>query len=234
MENAEFIQKVLLSVVVGCLCLAVPVGLIALRVSPWWRRRTKRKKHSTTKYPTALEDTKKASDKIRPTDTVEVPKQPRPGTLSGPAHRPGIGHYSHEDEVFPNGCTRAQYHGAGINDSTIEYLGLDLDPGAPSPQDAGMAIAEAIGGGYYPPPQPPLEDWMHPLRPDYEAEHLRQELDNLEDRAICLGVEYEVGRLREQLDGMRTLGLDQEIDHLRRQLDDLEGAIAEEALSDDW
>ena len=75
---------------------------------------------------------------------------------------------------------------------------------------------------------------MHPLRPDYEAEHLRQELDNLEDRAICLGVEYEVGHLREQLDGMRTLGLDQEIDHLRRQLDDLEGAIAEEALSDDW
>ena len=93
-ENIEVANLVLLSVVVGCMCLAVPVGLIALRVSPWWRRRAKRKKHSTTKYPIALEDTKKASDEIRRTGAVALPKRSRPRTMSGSTSRKPVSHPS--------------------------------------------------------------------------------------------------------------------------------------------
>lgn len=84
MEGIEVMPKVLLSVAVGCLCLAVLVGLIALRLSPWWRKMTKRKKRSTAKYPIAK---KESSDETRRTDAMTFPKRPRPRTLSGPASR---------------------------------------------------------------------------------------------------------------------------------------------------
>jgi len=44
--------------------------------------------------------------------------------------------------MFPNGYTRAQYHEAGIDDSTIEYRGFDRDPSTPSP------LGEMFPNGY--------------------------------------------------------------------------------------
>lgn len=145
MENVEVIRQVLLYVAVGCLCLAIPLGLIALRMSPWWRRRAKRKKRSIAERPTA----RRLGDEIRRTGTATTPKQFWPRTPYGAAQRPGTANYTDYDEMFPNGYTRAQYHEAGIDDSTIEYWGFDRDPSAPSPLGAGEAIAEAMDEGWW-------------------------------------------------------------------------------------
>ena len=46
MGDIEIINLLLLGLATGSLCLAIPVGFLALRASPWWRKRAKRKKRS--------------------------------------------------------------------------------------------------------------------------------------------------------------------------------------------
>ena len=145
MENVEtVINLVVLSVAIGCLCLAVPIGILALRASPWWRRKAKRKKHPTVN--------KKARDETRRTNAITFPKQPRPETPSLatvlPSEQRVLDYSPNNGDLFPSGYTSAQYHEAGIDDSTINYWGFDRDPGAPSPRDAGVAIAEAMEEGW--------------------------------------------------------------------------------------
>jgi hypothetical protein len=47
----------------------------------------------------------------------------------------------HEDETFPNGHKRSEYHELGITDSEIEFWGLDQF-GAPDPLSAGMIVMD--------------------------------------------------------------------------------------------
>jgi len=147
MGNIEVINLVLLGVVIGSLCLAVPVGLLVLRVSPWWRKRAKRKKRPTAKYPTVK---KKASGETPRTDAVKLPKQSRPRTPSGSASwnyvsQPSGGLRSTEssDDLLPSGHRRSEYHRYGATDGDIEFWGLD-QPGAPPPDAAGWVVMDLL------------------------------------------------------------------------------------------
>ena len=147
MEGIEVMPKVLLSVAVGCLCLAVLVGLIALRLSPWWRKRPKRKKRSTAKYPIAK---KESSDETRRTDAMTLPKRPRPRTLSETASRSYASQpYGHlrptesSDNLLPSGHRRGEYHRYGATDGDIEFWGLD-QLGAPPPDVAGWVVMDLL------------------------------------------------------------------------------------------
>jgi hypothetical protein len=57
------------------------------------------------------------------------------GTYTGPK----------PDHQLPNGHTRQEYYKMGFSDMDIDFWGLD-QPGAPSPQAAGFAIMDLLGG----------------------------------------------------------------------------------------
>lgn len=48
-----------------------------------------------------------------------------------------------QDEVFPNGFRRSDYHRQGINDEDIDFWGLDKH-GAPPPHTAGWVVGDII------------------------------------------------------------------------------------------
>lgn len=50
-----------------------------------------------------------------------------------------------KDDIFPYGYNRQDYYDNGMNDSAIDYLGLN-QPGAPAPGIAGIVLSDWILG----------------------------------------------------------------------------------------
>ena len=54
---------------------------------------------------------------------------------------------SDDDDLLPSGYRRSDYYDYGATDDIIEYWGLD-QPGAPAPQDAGIAVWDVLDPDY--------------------------------------------------------------------------------------
>jgi len=142
MANIEVLSLICLGIAVGCLCLTVPLGFLALRASPWWRSRAKRGKHSMPPRISGLSTPAKAS--LDRTRAVKVPEKPSVGGSLNASATPRLGtSVSPSVDLLPSGHRRSEYHRYGATDGDIEFWGLD-QPGAPPPDAAGWVVMDML------------------------------------------------------------------------------------------